>query len=213
MVPKKIIDLTLPLEPGIRGFGQRPKFTLEDHGWNGTTLEIYSHAATHMDAPRHFLADQAGIDAQDLSVCMGQAKVVDLTPVAYAELLTVERVQAAMPTPVAAGDRLLLRTDWTRDHYGTDAWRDGLPRIGQALARWFVDQQVAMIGVEPPSVADVNNLEEVTQVHQILLSGGVVIVEGLTNLHRLTEPVVEWTVLPLKVAGGDGAPVRAIAVQ
>lgn len=205
--------MTLPLEPGIRGFDQSPRFTLAENGWNGTTLEIYSHAATHMDAPRHFLDGQAGIDEQDLAVCVGPAKVVNLTPVGPSELLTVERIQAALPSPIAAGDRLIFRTDWTKDHYGTDAWRDQLPRIGVELAEWLVEEGVAMIGVEPPSVADVNKLEEVTEVHRILLGGGVVIVEGLCNLHELTQSVVDWTVLPLKVAGCDGAPVRSIAIE
>jgi len=209
----KIIDMTLPLEPGIRGFDQSSRFTLAENGWNGTTLEVYSHAATHMDAPRHFLEGQAGIDEQDLAVCVGAAKVVNLTPVELSELLTIDRIKAALPSPIAAGDRLILRTDWTRDHYGTDTWRDKLPRISVELAQWLVDERVAMIGVEPPSVADVNNLDEVTKVHQILLGGGVVIVEGLCNLHELTQPVVDWTVLPLKVVGCDGAPVRSIAME
>ncbi|HRX80869.1 MAG TPA: cyclase family protein, partial [Pirellulaceae bacterium] len=70
---------------------------------------------------------------------------------------------------------------------------------------------VALIGVEPPSVADVNNIEEVTEIHRILLGGGIVIVEGLVNLDQLPSKV-EFIALPLKIRGGDGCPVRAIAV-
>jgi kynurenine formamidase len=50
-----------------------------------------------------------------------------------------------------------------------------------------------------------------TTVHQILLRGGVTIVEGLANLDRLSCPHVEFIALPLKIVGGDGCPVRAIA--
>ena len=70
-----------------------------------------------------------------------------------------------------------------------------------------------MLGVEPPSVADVNNLEEVTRIHRILLEGGVVIVEGLANLSALTKPKVTLIALPLKIAAGDGAPARAVAIE
>lgn len=73
--------------------------------------------------------------------------------------------------------------------------------------------QVALIGVEAPSVADVNNLPEVTEVHQKLFRDGVVIVEGLINLDQLKPPVVEFIALPLRITDGDGSPVRAIAIE
>ena len=72
---------------------------------------------------------------------------------------------------------------------------------------------MALIGVEPPSVADVNDLAELTEVHQTLFRGGVVIVEGLANLDQITQPEVEFIALPLKISGGDGCPVRAIAIE
>ena len=60
-------------------------------------------------------------------------------------------------------------------------------------------------------MADVNNLEEVTRIHQILLGAEIVIVEGLTNLDGLSSERVFFCALPLKIAGGDGAPCRAFA--
>lgn len=62
-------------------------------------------------------------------------------------------------------------------------------------------------------MADVHNLEELTAVHQTLFRGDVVIVEGLAHLDRLTQPRVEFFALPMKVIGGDGTPVRAIAIE
>ena len=70
-----------------------------------------------------------------------------------------------------------------------------------------------MLGVEPPSVADVNNLEEVTEIHRILLDGDVIIIEGLTNLRQIRRDQVVLIALPLKVEGGDGAPARVIALE
>ena len=74
-------------------------------------------------------------------------------------------------------------------------------------------RKVALVGVEPPSVADVNSVEELTVVHRILLGGNVVIVEGLAHLDQLRREVVEFIALPLKIVGGDGCPVRAIAIE
>ena len=46
-----------------------------------------------------------------------------------------------------------------------------------------------------------------------LLGGGVIIVEGLTNLDRLQTNPVRFTALPLKLKRGDGSPARAFAVD
>lgn len=185
--------------------------TLEVDGWNATTLNFYSHAGTHMDAPKHFLPDGQSLDEQDLSVCCGPARLVDLTPVLPKQLITVSDVLSATGD-VHSGDRLLFRTDWHK-RFGSPQYRDELPRISIELARWLVEKRVALVGVEPPSVADVNARDELTEVHQTLFRGEVVIVEGLANLDEITQPIVEFIALPMKIIGGDGSPVRAIAIE
>jgi len=88
-----------------------------------------------------------------------------------------------------------------------------LPRISLKLAEFLAAKLVALVGVEPPSVAAVNDLEEITAVHRTLLGAGIVIVEGLCNLDQLTQEQVTFIALPLKVEDGDGTPVRAIAIE
>lgn len=220
---KRFIDLTLPLDPDLRGVAIEPARTIERNGWNATTLSLYSHCGTHMDAPRHFLPEGATIDSLPLAACIGPARVVDLTPVRPRERITVERL-GPRREEIRPGDRLLLRTDWSRPPtwwdkksphpwVGAPEYRDQLPRIDLELARWLVDRGVVLLGVEPPSVADVNNREELTAVHRVLLEAGVVVVEGLANLAQIRRPTFELLVLPLAVRGGDGAPVRAVAVE
>ena len=204
------IDLTLPLENGMRGVLLEPARSVLKDGWNATTLTLYSHCGTHMDAPRHFLADGEGIEQIALETCMGPARLIDLTPVHPRELITPDRLGPAAGH-VGKGDRVLLRTDWSHRH-GSSAWREELPRIDVSLARWLVERGVALVGVEPPSVADVNNLDELTTVHHILLKAGIVIVEGLTNLDKLTTSNFDLVVLPLRLPGCDGSPVRAVAI-
>jgi kynurenine formamidase len=62
-------------------------------------------------------------------------------------------------------------------------------------------------------VADVNDLPEVTRIHEILLGGNVIIIEGLTNLGNIKRELVDLIALPLKIAQGDGAPARVIALE
>jgi kynurenine formamidase len=206
-----VVDLSLPVSNTMRGVEISTAKRLETEGWNATTLSLYSHAGTHMDAPRHFLGDGATLDAQNLLVCCGTARIVNLAPAQPRQLLTIQDVTKSIGE-VFSGDRLLFRTDWHK-RFGTTEYRDELPRVSIELARWLVEKQVALIGVEPPSVADVNNMQELTEVHQTLFRGGVLIVEGLAHLDELTQPFVEFIALPLRILGGDGCPVRAIAIE
>lgn len=214
---KRIVDLSLPVDNAMPGVRISPFTTIAERGWTSSTLSLYSHSGTHMDAPKHFLADDkaASIDQQSLATCLGSAKIINLTPVGPHELISLARLTEELSRTgmnVEAGDRLLLRTDWWQQ-YGGDGYRNDLPRISRELACWLVERKVALIGVEAPSVADVNSLPEVTEIHQILFRGGIVIVEGLANLHTLRQPVVEFVALPMRIVDGDGSPVRAIALE
>ena len=205
-----IIDLSLAVNNEMAGVEIRPARSLESDGWNATTLSLYSHCGTHMDAPRHFLPGGNTLDQQDLNVVVGTAVIVNLAPATPKQLIIVDDLDS-IADQVKPGVRLLFRTDWHK-RYGTDEYRHELPRISLELAEWLVEKQVALIGVEPPSVADVNNMRELTDVHQTLFRGNVVIVEGLAHLDQITTPTVQFVALPMKIADGDGSPVRAVAI-
>lgn len=208
----RIVDLTMPLRPGMRGVEITPKFTVAREGWNASTLQLYSHAGTHMDAQVHFEAGPETIDQHTPARCMGRAWLVNLAGIAPKSLIEISSLGDAAKQ-FQPGDSLLLRTDWSKHADHPAIYRDGLPRISEALADWCVSNQVKLLGVEPPSIADVNNLPEVTRLHKILLGGGVTIVEGLCHLDQLAGPKVFFAALPLRIAGGDGCPCRAFAVE
>jgi len=208
----RYIDLTLPVVPGTRGVGVEPKCTVERDGWNAATWHLYSHSGTHMDAPVHFAASPATIDQQPLASCIGPAWIARLAPCQPRAWLSVADL-GVVGDRFSPGENLLLHTGWSEHVNNPAVYRDQLPRISDELAHWCVTHQVNMLGVEPPSVADVNNLEEVTRIHQILFRGGVTIVEGLTNLDRITGNHVQFAAFPLRLAGGDGSPVRAFATE
>lgn len=206
-----VIDLSLSVNNDMPGVDISTAKRLEVEGWNATTLSLYSHCGTHMDAPRHFLPDGPTLDQQDLSTCVGPATLINLAPAAPRQLITVADL-GDLAESIDSGARLLFRTDWYK-RYGTPEYRNELPRISQELAEWLVEKRVAMIGVEPPSVADVNNMQELTDVHQTLFRGNVLIVEGLANLDQIKSAEFDFVALPMKITGGDGSPVRAIAIE
>lgn len=208
---RRIVDLSLTVDERLPAATVEPLKSIEREGWNATTLRLYSHCGTHMDAPCHFLPGGQTLEQLNLQACCGTARIVNLAPVEPRELITKSRFLAAVGSEIRLGERLLFRTDW-HHRYPAPEYRDQLPRISVELAQYLVERQVRLIGVEPPSVADVNQIEEVTEVHQILFRGGIVIVEGLVNLDQIDATSCEFIALPLKVAGGDGCPVRAIAI-
>lgn len=210
---RRIIDLSIILYDGIRGLETEPRTTFAEMGYATTTLHLYSHAGTHMDAPRHFLDGGDSIDNVPLDRCVGPALVADLTHKEANSLISVEDL-TPFADRIGAGRRVLLRTDWSL-HAEMDDYRTHMPRISRELARWFVDREISLLGVETPSVASLRPGmgEELIEVHQILLKAGIVIVEGLANLHQLRRDEVHLIVLPLKIRGCDGSPVRAIAIE
>lgn len=211
MVNRKIIDLTLPIEAGVKGVAIDQAKTLEKDGWNATTLHLYSHSGTHMDAPVHFEVNDQTIDQLPVDRFVSEAWVVNLTAIKPKESITVAHL-GAIAEKVEQGQSLLLHTGWSKK-LGTDEYRNALPRISPELAHWLGEKKVNILGVEPPSVADVNVIEEVTEVHTILMKNDIIIVEGLTNLDALSQPKVTLVALPLKVKNGDGAPARIIAIE
>jgi kynurenine formamidase len=207
----RVIDLTLPLASGARGVSIEPVRRLQTDGWNASTLCLYSHCGTHIDAPIHFGVGAETIDTIAVENLVGPAWLADVRPIGPRALIEPQHL-GAIPKGFKPGESLLICTGWSA-YYGQEEYRDELPRISAELAQWCVENKVRMLGVEPPSVADVNNIEELTTIHQTLFKGGVIVVEGLANLTSVSKPKVTFIALPLKIAGGDGAPARAIAIE
>lgn len=208
----KVHDLTHTFSEQIAGFSTTPARTLTEDGWNATWLKIYSHAGTHMDAPFHFEVSNQTIDQFQPKEVMGKAWVIKIEITKAQQLLEIGDL-GEVAEQFQAGDSLLLHTDWSQKIKNAEEYKDHLPRISQSLAMWCVENRVKMLGVEPPSVADVNNLPEVTEIHEILLGGKVIIIEGLKNLDQIQREAVFLIALPLKYKNGDGAPARVIALE
>ncbi len=210
MDPGRFIDLTMTVQKGMRGVDYESSHTVLKDGWNARQLHLYSHSGTHMDAQVHFEAGDETIDRLPLERCIGPAWVLRLPDTQPGELLTISHLDS-IRDKFSMGDSLLFNTGWSSYRNDVSIYRDKMPRISEELANWCVNRQVRILGVEPPSIADVNNLEEVTRIHKILLGGKVTIVEGLTNLESLPETRFTFIALPLKIHDGDGCPCRSIA--
>ena len=169
---------------------------------NDCILTCDVHTGTHVDAPVHFLADGADVTRLPLEVLIGPAVVVDLPSV---QTVTAE-VLEALNLP-ADTQRLLLRSrnseGWKR---GESAFQPDFVALTVEAARWVVARGIRLIGVDYLSVQCFCGD---AQTHIVLLETEVVIVEGL-NLSDVAPGSYELICLPLKLAGADGAPARAV---
>jgi arylformamidase len=207
----RLVDLSVPLTSGMGQFdGNPPVYVCKSHridecGFNMSLVVMGNHSGTHLDAPSHFVAGAEGLDSVPLERCFGPAVVCDfsgkppLEPVGVADF---ERYAS----DIGPGARVLVRTDWD-ERLDTDAYFSDFPPLAPEAADWLVERGVWLLGMDTPSL----HQTEFVAIHEVLLGAGVVIVESLANLRELTEPHVLFSALPIKIAGADGAPVRAVA--
>jgi arylformamidase len=163
------------------------------------------HVGSHLDAPMHFVRDGHGVDQIDLNKLIGLCYVVDLPNVDSIDAQSLE--QANIPAHVT---RLLCRTRnsqyWLR---GDKVFHTDFVAIDPSGAEWIVQRGMQLVGVDYLSVGAYDNG---IPTHEILLSHGVVPVEGL-DLSRIEPGEYQLICLPLKLKDCDGAPVRAVLVQ
>lgn len=208
----KVIDLTQTLVPGSRKFASEPAMKLKTDGWNASILHMYSHVGTHMDAPSHFIEGSGGIDSIPPENLIVDCYVADLQFITPGALITTDWI-SSIREKIEPGDGILFRTGWSKYIDNEVIYRNALPRMSKELAEWLVKRKVKLIGVETPSIADVNNIAELQEIHEILLGAGIVIIEGLTNLNLIKKNKIKLIALPLKIKGCDGSPCRVIALE
>jgi kynurenine formamidase len=138
---------------------------------------------------------------------------LDLSQKGWRELIEptdLEHALAEAKLEIRPGDTILLYTDHYRRAFGTADWDHG-PGLSAEAARWLGQQKIAAFGVEmmSPGVRHVSNKE----VHHICGELGFTHYENLINLHLLIgRGRFRFIGLPLKIRGGTGSPVRAVAV-
>lgn len=212
-----VVDLSHPLEDGMPVYPGDPEVrvwpatTIADHGYNVLHLRMGSQSGTHVDAPYHFLADGARIDQVPIERFLGPAVVADVRGRAPRTALTWTDL-APVADRLGPGRMLLLHTGWAA-HWGTDAYAAHPFLDGEAAER-VVASGVRTVGLDALSLDETAPDGEPAggfPAHLAVLGAGGVIVENLRGLELIRSPEPLVSVLPLRVTGADGAPVRAVA--
>jgi len=201
-----IYDITLPISPRLAVWPGDPGIESSSFGDQVKVSRwvLGSHTGTHVDAQTHFSAGSGAVDGLDPAVLLGPCRVLDLPdiPVVTADVLVNHNLIGV--------ERLLLRTRnslrWRED---TTTFFTDYVALDDDAARTLLALGVKLIGVDGLSVAP---FEGDSEVHEILLSQGMVLLEGL-NLADIPAGDYQLVCAPLKLMGADGAPARVFLVE
>jgi kynurenine formamidase len=206
----RFVELSHTLETGMPVFPGDPEVRLDDAAqddpWRVLRLSLGSHSGTHVDAARHFVPGGSTIDRYPIERFVVQAVVARVAAGADEEIgpAALAGALAALPP----GGAVLLDTGWDV-HWGAAAMLRH-PCLGVAACERLVAAGIGLVGTNALNVD--STARGTTHAHEILLGHDVLIVENLTNLSRLPAgQVVRCAFVPLKLAAGDGSPVRAYA--
>lgn len=170
-------------------------------------ISMSLHNGTHADARFHFDADGESIEKASLQTYLGRATVVDLWQ-AFLDskekhLITIEDLRP-FAEAIAATSRILVKTGrWT----DSTLFPKQIPVITADVPAWLQKNGVKLLGLDLPSVDEIDSKS--LQNHHALAHAGIAIIESL-DLSNVASGIYQLAALPLKIAGGDGAPMRAI---
>ena len=232
----RVVDLTHPYNAQTIYWPNAPStFKLEKLAYGKTeggyfySSFAYSspeHGGTHIDAPIHFSEKGNTADRIPLTQLIAPAVVIDISGKANATRdyrLTADDVrqfERAHGT-IKPGTIVLVRTGWSTKWPNKKAYLGDdtpgatnnlhFPSFGAESARLLVnDRKVGAIGIDVASIDYGPSTDFI--VHQIANGANVPGLENLTNLDQLPATGATLFALPMKIEGGSGGPLRAVAL-
>ena len=232
----RIVDLTHAYSSRTVYWPTSPtRFTLErlaygpapgGYFYAANSLCTPEHGGTHLDAPIHFAEGKRTTEQIPLEQLVAPAVVVDVAAqaggdrdyrVTPEDVIRFEKAHGRVP----AGAIVLARTGWSRhwsdaraymgDDTPGDASKLSFPSYGVEAARLLVEERgVAALGIDTASIDYGRSTD--FQVHRIAAARNVPGFENLTNLDRLPAKGAVVIALPMKIEGGSGGPLRAVAI-
>ncbi|MDB5085814.1 MAG: putative cyclase [Bacilli bacterium] len=222
----EVIDLTHVLEEDMPVYPTHSRYahTLWDSFETGSPALVYQllineHCGTHMDATAHFLkqdhpehrwmAEISTDKFHSRALTMDFSHYGDTDLVSKAEIEAWERENLQ----IEPNDTVLLHFGWDRHwtprsvgHAYTKSW----PGVSEAAAVYLAEKRIKAIGCD--TLAIDSSYSTTNPAHYVLLGNGIVIIENLTNLGKISGESYLFA-FPLKIKEGSGSPIRAIAFK
>ena len=208
---RRIIDISTPVVNGGLVYPGNPAIQITSQqaissgaSANVSSILFGSHTATHVDAAKHFFDDGQSVDDLPLDRLIGRAAVLE-----FADDVMQIGVKELEGQPIGGAKRILLKTrnsalleqaEFARNY--TFLAPDG--------AELLADRGVELVGIDYLSIEQFHSGHHRT--HRTLLERRIVIVEGL-QLGGVAPGEYDFICLPLRLAGMDGAPARAVLLE
>lgn len=234
----ELVDLSHPYDERTISWPTSTEgFTLETVAQGVTSAGYYyeannfraaEHGGTHLDAPVHFAEGRQSVDQIPLERLIGSAVVIDVSAsaaqnpdyqVTVDDFAAWERVHGA----ITADSIVLLRTGFSarwpdaERYLGTAERGAGavaklhFPGLHPDAARWLTaNRPIKAIGIDTASI-DFGQ-STLFESHRVLYDKNIPAFENLTALDRLPNRGARLIALPMKIAHGSGAPLRAVAI-
>jgi kynurenine formamidase len=202
--------------------------TPQGYYYAANNFSTSEHGGTHIDAPVHFAKGRHSVEQIPLDQLVGDAMVVDVTSacehqpdyrVTLDDFTAWERTNGELP----ASSIVLIRTGYSRfwpdaaRYLGTAERGDAavaklhFPGLHPDAAKWLAEtRHVKAVGLDTASI-DFGQ-STMYEAHRVLYERDVPAFENLTNLDRLPPRGAFLVALPMKIKGGTGAPLRAMAI-
>lgn len=203
------IDISMDIEDGMLHWPSDPGVTITQFSSikngdssNNSKIACGVHTGTHIDAPRHFIEDGAGIDKLKLDALIGHCRVIEVD--SSTKAISKEFL---LSCNIKSGERLLFKTRnslWINNK--DNNFHEDYVYIDADGAKYLVEKGVILVGVDYLSVEGYHIGHDT---HKTLLNSNVVIIEGL-NLFYVAPGNYKLIALPVKIKNSDGAPARVL---
>ena len=161
--------------------------------YNLTEFSMCAHNGTHIDAPFHFIKDGKTVDEISLEAFIGMAYVAEHHGV-VSDDDALKIIERAKTQNAESAKRILIKGD---------------AEVSAEAAKVFASSGILLLGNESQTVGPE---KAPMAVHQILLSAGVVLLEGIC-LADVSEGVYFLNAAPLNLSDADGSPCRAVLID
>jgi kynurenine formamidase len=212
--PLKIVDLSLVLNSSTPIYPGDPKpninvaTTIENEGYNLFNVNIGTQTGSHIDAPYHFDNNGITVDNIDLTLCFGTGFVIDVSHKASNEEITLEDI-VPFSQAIDNCSIVLFKTCWDSKR-GTDEFFEH-PYLSKKGAEYLFSKGIKTLAIDTINIDKTGGSS--FPVHDLYAKEKGIIAENLANFSGIdfNDPII--SILPLKLEGCDGSPVRAVAIK
>lgn len=224
-----IIDLSQEIYQGMPVYPGHVKTVIWDHHTHEETAKIFNHkfsyatrglmlsdhGPTHVDAINHIdpNPNAEAIHELPLEKFYTPAIALDLSHVPSTGFITVKDLEEACEKAsltIESGCTVLLYTGHFTRNYGTPEWLGGYAGLDYEATEWLAKKGVVNIGIDAPSID--NPIDRTYPSHNACKKYKLLNTENLADLRPVVGKRFQYIGLPLKIRGGTGSPIRAVAI-